>query len=106
MSRAASIVEYTVNPEQAEELHARVRQHVVPAARQVKGYEGFLLLDRGDGKRLAVLLYDSVEGVQAAQEALTPVGREHTYALMSGPALGSLGTVVIGDGVFAEPAGP
>jgi heme-degrading monooxygenase HmoA len=106
MSRAASIVEYTVNPEHAEELHARVRQHLVPAARQVKGYQGFLLLDRGDGKRLVVLLYDSVEDVQAAQEALTPVGREHTYALMSGPALGSVGTVVIGDGVFAEPAGP
>ncbi len=103
---AASIVEYTVNPENATELHERVQQHLVPAARQVKGYQGFLLVDRGDGKRLAVLLYDSVENVQAAQEVLTTVGREHTYSLMSGPALGSLGTVVIGDGVFAEPARP
>jgi hypothetical protein len=104
MSRAASIVEYTVNPEHAETLHARVREHLVPVARQVQGYQGFLLLDRGEGRRLAVLLFDSVEGVRAAQEALTPPGREHTYALMSGPALGSLGLVVIGDGVFADPA--
>jgi hypothetical protein len=76
-----------------------VVQHLVPAARQVKGYQGFLLLDQGEGKRLAILLYDSVEGVQAAQQALAPVGQEHTYALMSEPALGSLGTVVVSDGV-------
>jgi hypothetical protein len=106
MSRAASIVEYTVNAENAEELHRRVQEHLVPAARKVKGYQGFILFDRGDGKRTAILLFDSVEGVRAAQEALTPVGRDHTYALMSGPAIGSIATVVIGDGVFAEAAKP
>ena len=104
MSMAASIVEYTVNPQQADELHRRVQQHLVPAARQTQGYQGFLLLDRGDGKRLALLLYDSVVAVQAAQAALTPIGSEHTYPLMQGPVLGSIGTVVITDGVFADPA--
>ena len=78
MSRAASVVEYSVNAENAEELHERVRQHLVPAARQVKGYEGFLLLDKGDGKRMAILLFDSVEGVQAAQQVPTPVGEQYT----------------------------
>ena len=95
-----------MKPEHAEELHRKVRQYLVRATRQVKGYQGFLLVDRGDGRRLAVLLYDSVEDVQAAQEALSPLGEEHTYSLMSGPALGSLGTVIIGDGVFTEPATP
>ena len=104
MIKAASIVEYTVDSENADELHRRVREYLVPAARQVQGYQGFLLLDRGDGRRMALVLYDSVEGVQAAKEALTPLGREHTYALMSGPALGSVGTVIIGDGVFADAA--
>lgn len=106
MSRAASVVTYTVDAENAEELHDKVRQHLIPAARQVKGYEGFLLLDHGDGKRMAILLYDSVEGVRAAQQVLSPVGEEHTYALMSGPALGSLGTVILDDGVFAERVSP
>lgn len=101
---AASIVEYTVNSEHAEELHARVREHLLPVARQAKGYRGMILLDRGDGKRMAVLLFDSLEEVGAAKEALTPIGREHTYALMQGPALGSVGTVVVADGVFAGPA--
>ena len=102
MSRAASIVTYTVDPAHAEELHRRVQAHLVPAARRAPGYQGFLLLDQGEGKRLALLLFDSVEAAQAAQQSLTPVGAEHTYALMSGPALGALGAVVIGDGVFAE----
>lgn len=106
MSAGASVVTYTVDPEHADELHARVKEHLVPAARQTRGYRGFLLLDQGDGKRLALLLFDSVEDVSPAQQSLTPVGREHTYALLSGPALGSVGTVVIGDGIFAEPAKP
>ncbi len=101
MSMAASVVTYTVAPEHAEELRVRVQEHLVPTARQTQGYRGFLLLDQGDGKRLAILLYDSVEDARAAQGALTPVGRDHTYALMTGPALGSLGTAILSDGIFA-----
>jgi hypothetical protein len=102
MSMGASIVTYPVDPQQAEELHRRVREHLVPVARQVQGYRGFLLVDQGDNKRLAFLLFDSVAGAQAVQQALTPIGREQTYALMTGPAVGSQGTVIIADGIFAE----
>lgn len=102
MTMAANIVEYTVNPEQADTLHERVRTHLVPAARQAQGYRGFLLLDRGAGKRLAVLLFDSAADAQAAQETLAPVGMEHTAALMQGPIQRSVGTVVINDGVFVD----
>lgn len=106
MSMGASIVTYPVDPEQAEELHKRVREYLLPAARQVPGYRGFLLVDQGDNKRLALLLFDSMAGAQAAQQALSPVGREHTYALMTGPAVGALGSVVIADGIFAETVKP
>ena len=58
------------------------------------------LLDQGDGKRMAILLFDSLKSVSVAQEALTPVGQEYTYSLMSGPAIGSLATVLIADGVL------
>jgi hypothetical protein len=102
MTLGASVVTYTVDPEHSEELYAAVREHLVPAARQTAGYRGMLLLDQGDGKRLALLLFDSVEHVGPAQQALTPVGRDHTYALMSGPAIGSIGAVVVSDGVFAD----
>jgi hypothetical protein len=59
-----------------------------------------VLIDQGEGKRLALLLFDSVDDVRAAQAALTPVGKEHTYVLLSGPAIGSIGTVIVADGVF------
>ena len=104
MDMGASIVTYTVAPEHAEELTKRVREHLVPAARQLPGYQGFLVVDQGEGKRLALLLFDSMEAARAAPGALTPVGREHTYALMTTPAQGALGRVVVSDGVFAEPA--
>jgi hypothetical protein len=104
MSMGASVVTYTVDAKDADELQRRVQEHLVPAARRTKGYRGFLLLDQGDDKRLALLLFDSVDDARAAQRALTPVGSEHTYALMTGPAIGSIGKVIISDGVLADPA--
>jgi hypothetical protein len=101
MSMGASVVTYTVKAEHAAELVARIREHLVPAAQQIHGYRGFLLLDQGDGKRLALLLFDSIADVRVAQQVLSPVGEAHTYALMSGPALGSAGTVLVADGLFA-----
>ena len=104
MTMAANIVEYTVSPEHADTLRERVRTHLVPAARQARGYRGFLLLDRGAGKRLALALFDSAADAQAAQETLAPVGMEQTAALMQGPIQRSVGTAVINDGVFADAA--
>lgn len=102
MTMAANIIEYTVNPEHAKTLHERVRTHLVPVARQARGYRGFLLLDRGAGKRLAVVLFASAADAQGAQETLAPVGMEQTAALMQGAIQRSVGTVVINDGVFAD----
>lgn len=98
---AASIVTYTVDPEQSDELRDRVQAHLVPAAREIAGYRGLLLLDQGENRRMAILLFDSVEGVQTAQRVLSPIGAQYTYSLMTSPAVGSLGRVVVSDGVFA-----
>lgn len=103
MGAAASVVTYTVPEENAEELVRRVETYLVPAARKIQGYRGFLLLDQGEGRRLALLLFDSIEGVKAAQHDLSPVGEEWTYGLMSSPAIGSLGKVLVGDGIFSTP---
>lgn len=102
MNLVASVVTYTVESSNAEELRRRVQEHLVPAAQAQPGYQGFLLLDQGDDRRTALLFFENPEQVRAAQTALTPVGEEHTYALMSGPAIGSLARVLIADGVFAE----
>jgi hypothetical protein len=101
-----SIVTYPVNPQHADELHRRVQEYLVPAAQKVPGYQGFLLVDQGDNRRLALLLFDSVDAARQAQQVLTPVGREQTYGLMTGPAVGALGTVVLADGVFGKARTP
>jgi hypothetical protein len=102
MSLVASVVTYTVESSNAEELRQRVQEHLVPVAQALPGYQGFLLLDQGDDRRMALLFFETPEQVRAAQSALTPVGEDHTYALMSGPAIGSLARVLIADRVFAE----
>ena len=102
MSLVASVVTYTVESSNAEELRRRVQEHLVPAARALPGYQGFLLLDQGDDRRIALLFFETPEQVRDAQSVLTPVGEEHTYALMSGPAIGSLSRVLITDGVFDD----
>lgn len=100
MSAGVSIVTYSVDAENAAELVAQVREHIVPAARVAPGYQGMALIDLGDGKRMAILLFESFEQVAAAQALLTPVGGEHTYGLMTGPAVGVAGTVLVADGLF------
>lgn len=100
MNLVASVVTYTVEPANAALLAQRVQEHLVPAAQALAGYRGFLLLDQGDDRRIALLFFETVDQVRQAQAALTPVGEEHTYALMSGPAIGSLGRVIVADGIF------
>lgn len=100
MTIAASVVTYTVQEKHAEELTERVRQHLIPVARELPGYRGFLLLDQGDNKRLAILIFESIEQARGAQRELSPVGEEQTYPLMDGAVIGSIATGLLGDGIF------
>jgi hypothetical protein len=100
MAMAASVVTYTVQAEHAAALTERVQKHLVPAAREIPGYRGFLLLDQGETKRMALLLFESIEGARTAQHVLSPVGEQYTYELMATPAIGSLATALIADGMF------
>ena len=99
MGMTASMVTYRVAEKDAEELARRINDHLVPAAIGLKGYRGFLLLDQGEGTRMAILLFDAIDDARAAQEALTPIGAKHTYALMTSPAIGALCPVLIADGI-------
>ncbi len=103
MARSASVVTYTVGQEHAAELAKRVQEHLVPAARAVEGYEGFLLLDQGEGKRMAILVFDSLEGVASAQAALSPLNEQYTASLMTSGSMGSRAAVVLADGLFDSP---
>ncbi len=48
------------NPEQVDEATNIVRDSVVPAARQQKGFAGYILLgDRGTGKAITISLWET-----------------------------------------------
>ncbi len=102
MSMGATIVTYTVAAANADELRKNVEEYLVPAARSAQGYRGFLLLDQGEGQRTAMLLFESADEARAAQAILGPVGAQYTYSLMSSPAIGALGTVLVSDGIFTS----
>lgn len=102
MSMVASVVTYTVQDGLGDELNTQVREHLVPAARNLTGYRGFALLSQEGNKRTAILLFDRLEDARAAQRELSPVGEQYTYRLMSSPALGALAEVVVADGCFEE----
>jgi hypothetical protein len=72
---------------------------LIPAARDAQGYRGFLLLDQGEGKRLAIVLCDSIDSAKSLQGVLGPIARDHIYPLMTSPSIGVLSTVVLSDGV-------
>ena len=101
----ATVVMYTVKPDKEEALRESVERHLVPAARQAEGYRGFLLLDQKEGKRLAVVLFDSPEHARAAQALISGAARDGgVYELMVGPQTEStrsmMGTAIIADGIF------
>ena len=101
MNGAATVVTYSVSDENSDQLHHLVATLLIPAARDAQGYRGFLLLNQGEGKRMAVVLCDSIESARALQGVLGPIARDHIYSLMTSPSIGTLSTVVLSDGVCA-----
>jgi len=96
---AATVVTYSVSDENGNLLHNLVETMLIPAAQDAQGYRGFLLLNQGDGKRLAVVLCDSIDSARALQGVLGPIARDHIYPLMTSHSIGTLSTVVLSDGV-------
>ena len=98
MNGAATVVTYSVSDVNSEQLHKLVETLLIPAARNAQGYRGFLLLDQGEGKRLAIVLCDSIESARALQGVLGPIARDHIYPLMTSPSIGVLSTVILSEG--------
>jgi hypothetical protein len=97
----ATVVTYTIPVEKSDALRDALREHLVPAARRMEGYRGFVVLDQGDGKRLAMVLFDSAEHGRAAQAPITAAARAGgVYEMMTEPQKGSFGPAIIADGIF------
>ncbi len=99
MNGAATVATYSVSDENSEQLHNLVETLLIPAVREAQGYRGCLLLNQGEGKRLAVVFCDSVESAKALQGIPGPIARDHICPLMTSPSIGRLSAVVLSDGV-------
>jgi len=98
--KGISIIEYTVDPAQADEVNRRHKEHIIPVAQQTAGYRGWLTADLGDSKRRDIWLFDSVEAL-AGMEALGKLAFEHIVPLTGEPERILMGTVLMSDGALA-----
>ena len=66
----ARVSSYTGASDEIDEAIRQVRENMLPKLKQLGGYKGaYLLVDRQNGKSLAVTLWESEEAMSASEEA-------------------------------------
>ena len=66
----ARVTTFEGPPEQVDDFRRALVEHMLPALRQLEGYQGVLILtDRQGGKVLGVALWESEEAMGASEEA-------------------------------------
>lgn len=59
----------------------QAQESVIPAARQLAGYQGILVLgDRGSGKSIAITLWESEQAMRESEEAANKLRSEASEA--------------------------
>ena len=84
----ARVSTFTGASDQVDEAVRQVREDVLPRTEQLDGYRGaYLLVDRENGKSLAVTFWESEEAMRESEEATSTLRSE---------IADSLGTQMIG----------
>ncbi len=78
----ARVATYTGTSDQVVEAIRLVRENVLPRTEQLDGYKGaYFLVDRQNGKSLAVTLWESEEAMSASEEEANNLRSEVADAL-------------------------
>ncbi len=57
-------------PDRVDEALTSVREQVLPAAKQMRGFKGMLaMVDRGSGKMVGITLWDDEDALRQSEEA-------------------------------------
>ncbi len=73
----ARVSTFTGTSDQVDEAIRQVREDVVPRLEELDGYRGsYLLVDRQNGKSLAVTFWESEEAMSASEEAANTLRSE------------------------------
>jgi heme-degrading monooxygenase HmoA len=84
----ARVSTFTGTSDEIDEAIRHVRENVVPRTEQLDGFKGaYFLIDRENGKSLAVTLWESEEAMSASEDAANSLRSEIAE---------SLGTQMIG----------
>jgi heme-degrading monooxygenase HmoA len=78
----ARVSTFTGASDQVDEAVRHVREDVLPRTEQLDGYRGaYLLVDRENGKSLAVTFWESEEAMRESEEAASTLRSEIADAL-------------------------
>lgn len=77
----ARVSTYEGPPDRMEEGISHARERILPAARNIDGFSGILLLaDRETGKSLSITLWESEQAMRDSEEEATRLRRESAEA--------------------------
>lgn len=78
----ARVSTYTGTSDEIDEAIRQVRENTLAKLKQLEGYKGaYLLVDRQNGKSLAVTLWESEEAMSTSEEAANSLRSEVADAL-------------------------
>ncbi len=78
----ARVSTFTGTSDQVDEAVSQVRESVMPRLEQLDGYRGsYFLVDRENGKTLAVTFWESEEAMRASEEEANTLRSEAADAL-------------------------
>jgi len=78
----ARVSTYTGTSDEIDEAIRQVRENTLPKLKQLDGYKGaYFLVDRQNGKSLAVTLWESEEAMSASEEAANSLRSDVADAL-------------------------
>ena len=78
----ARVSTYTGTSDEIDEAIREVRENTLPKLKRLDGYKGaYFLVDRQNGKSLAVTLWESEEAMSASEEAANNLRSEVADAL-------------------------
>ena len=61
-------------PDEIDAAVANIRNHVIPAAKQIPGFAGMVsLVDRETGKSIGITLWQSLEALRQSEEAASRI---------------------------------
>ena len=77
----ARVSTYEGPPDQLQQGISQVRERIVPAARNIAGFSGILLLaDRESGRALSITLWESEKAMRDSEEEASRLRRESAEA--------------------------